>query len=282
MKLKALVAATAAMFVLAGCGGTAQPAKEAPKAEKVTVIASVAANLGPAIQEIAAKYNETHPNVEFKFNIDSSGTLYTQIKEGHEADIFFSAAQKQMNMLEADGLLVDGSRVDVVNNRLALIKPKGADTEVTTLAELAKAKSATIAGPSVPAGLYTRIALMKLGVLPEGDAAAVTTAQLSEVLGGVHINEAANVKKALMAVSEGSTEVGTSYYSDTYAYEDKVDIIEIVDPALTGAVTMPVGLVKNKNASEARRAAAKEFKDYLLSDAATEIFKKYRYEPVGK
>ena len=62
--------------------------------------------------ELAKEYNEDHPEVKITFNADSSGTLLTQIEEGYECDLFFSAAQKQMDQLEADGLVVDGTRAN--------------------------------------------------------------------------------------------------------------------------------------------------------------------------
>ena len=69
----------------------------------------IAASLNTVMQEIAAKYNEAHPNVSIVFNADSSGKLLTQIEEGYTCDVFFSAAQKQMNALEEDGLIVEGT-----------------------------------------------------------------------------------------------------------------------------------------------------------------------------
>ena len=71
--------------------------------------------------ELAKEYNEDHPEVKITFNADSSGTLLTQIEEGYECDLFFSAAQKQMDQLEADGLVVDGTRANVLNNQVVVI-----------------------------------------------------------------------------------------------------------------------------------------------------------------
>lgn len=71
-----------------------------------------------------SQYNEEHPNVKITYNADSSGTLLTQIEEGYECDIFFSAAQKQMDQLESDGLVVDGTRANVVNNQVVVVTRK--------------------------------------------------------------------------------------------------------------------------------------------------------------
>ena len=76
----------------------------AEEAEEVELQVFIAASLNTCMQEVAAKYNEEHPNVKIVYNADSSGKLLTQIEEGYTCDVFFSAAQKQMNTLEEDGL----------------------------------------------------------------------------------------------------------------------------------------------------------------------------------
>ena len=86
------------------------------KAEEETEIqVFIAASLNTVMTELAKEYQKDHPNVKIIYNADSSGTLLTQIEEGYECDLFFSAAQKQMDVLEADGFLVDGTRSDVVS-----------------------------------------------------------------------------------------------------------------------------------------------------------------------
>ena len=113
----------------------------------------------------------------------SSGTLLTQIREGYECDIFFSAAQKQMDDLEADGLMVEGTRADVVNNQVVVVTLKDSGTKVTGLEDLDKAESIALAGGSVPVGKYTRQALVNLGILPDtGEPDGITTEKVSEAL----------------------------------------------------------------------------------------------------
>ena len=55
----------------------------------------IAASLNKVMTELAKEYNEDHPEVKITFNADSSGTLLTQIEEGYECDLFFSAAQSR-------------------------------------------------------------------------------------------------------------------------------------------------------------------------------------------
>jgi molybdate transport system substrate-binding protein len=251
------------------------PAEE----EEVELQVFIAASLNNCMQEVAARYNEEHPNVKIVFNADSSGKLLTQIEEGYACDVFFSAAQKQMNALEEDGLIVEGTRANVLNNQVVVIKLKDTESEVTGLSDIGKASSLALADGSVPVGKYTRQALMNLGILPETDDPSVyTTQEVSEALGGVEISEQGNVSQVLTAVLEGSCEVGTTYLSDTYGHEDSLDIIETVSYDLTGNVIYPVCQVVNDEASEAEAAAAADFVTFITSDEAKAIFDAYLFD----
>ena len=239
----------------------------------------IAASLNTVMQEVAAKYNETHPDVSIVFNADSSGKLLTQIEEGYTCDVFFSAAQKQMNALEEDGLIVEGTRANVLNNQVVVIKRKDTESEVTGLADIGKASSLALADGSVPVGKYTRQALMNLGILAETeDPSVYTTQEVSDALGGVEISEQGNVSQVLTAVLEGSCEAGTTYLSDTYGHEDSLDIIETVSYDLTGNVIYPVCQVVNDEADEAETAAAADFVSFITSDEAKAIFDAYLFD----
>ena len=97
-------------------------------------------------------------------------------------------------------------------------------------------------------------------------------------LGGVEISEQDNVSKVLTAVAEGSCEVGTTYYSDTYGYEDDLDILQTVSYDLTGDVIYPVARVVNEEADEAQTAAAEDFLEFILSDEAKAVFESYYFD----
>ena len=265
--------AEAAQSDAAATETAAEETAPAAEAEEVELQVFIAASLNTCMQEVAAKYNEEHPNVKIVYNADSSGKLLTQIEEGYTCDVFFSAAQKQMNTLEEDGLIVEGTRADVVNNQVVVIKRKDTESAVTGLETLGKASSIAMADGSVPVGRYTRTALMNLGILPEAeDASVYTTAEVSEALGGVEISEQGNVSQVLTAVAEGSCEVGTTYYSDTYGYEDQIDVLETVSYDLTGNVIYPVCQVVNDEATDAQKAAAADFVSFITSDTAKAIF----------
>lgn len=239
----------------------------------------IAASLNKVMQEVATEYNKTQPNVKVVFNADSSGTLLTQIQEGYECDIFFSAAQKQMDQLESDGLVIEGTRKNVVNNQVVVISLKDSETQVKGLETLDKAKSIALAGGSVPVGKYTRQALVNLGLLEKvDDVSLITTKEVSDALGGAEISEQDNVSKVLIAVTEGSCEVGTTYYSDTYGYEDQLNILENVSYDQTGNVIYPVCQVTNQEADDTQKVAAEDFLSFILSDTAKTIFSSYYFD----
>ena len=284
-RVLAVMLAAAMVFSTAACGSSTEDSGEngnqgeSSGEEETEIQVFIAASLNTVMTELAEKYNEDHPNVKITFNADSSGTLLTQIQEGYECDIFSSAAQKQMDDLEADGLMVEGTRADVVNNQVVVVTLKESGTKVTGLENLGDAESIALAGGSVPVGRYTRQALINLGVLPgTDDPAAVTTEEVSEALGGVEISEQDNVSKVLTAVVEGSCEVGTTYYSDTYGYEDDLEILETVSYDLTGNVIYPIARVVNEEADDAQTAAAEDFLEYVLSDEAKEVFEAYYFD----
>lgn len=299
-KLLALLLALSMILALAACsgnGGTAsgqpsdavsetlaQEPSDAPSDEPAAALDAaeiqvfIAASLENAFKNLIALYNETQPNVTVTCNADSSGTLLTQIEEGYECDIFFSAATRQMKSLEEDGLVMDGTRVDLLRNEVVLITWKGSGTKVTGIENIADAASIALADGSVPVGKYTRVALQNLGVLDkDADPSGISTEDVSAALGGVEINECGNVSKVKEAVKEGSNEVGTVYYSDAYSVRDDVDIIQHLSTDLTGAIVYPMCRVTNAEADAAQTAAADDFFAFLQTPEAMAIFEEYMF-----
>lgn len=292
MKKRVLVTLLAMSMVLglAACGSKSDSKDDkkeetkteakADAAEDVELQVFIAASLSKVMDEVATEYQKDHPNVKITFNADSSGTLLTQIEEGYACDVFFSAAQKQMDQLEkTDRLVVDGTRKNVVNNQVVVVTRKDSGTKVTGLETLKEASSIALAGGSVPVGKYTRQALVNLGILDKvDDVSTIPTETVSEALGGVEISEQDNVSKVLMAVAEGSCEVGTTYYSDIYGYEDDIKILEKVSSDLTGDVIYPIAQIVNKEADKKQTEAAEDFMDFLLSDEAAKVFESYYFD----
>ena len=253
---------------------------ESEELESTQITVFAAASLENALNEVIKKYNETQPNVTIIPSYDSSGTLLAQIEEGAACDVFFSAAQKQMDTLQNDDqLVVDGTRHNVVNNQVVVITYKGSGTAVTGLENLKDAKSIAMADGSVPVGKYTRQAMVNAGMLDAvDDVSTIPTDVISQALDGVEINECGNVSAVKTQVAEGSNEVGTVYYSDTYGLEDKLDILQVISYDLTGNVIYPIALVKNEEADELEQKAALDFVNFVKSDAAKAIFDSYYFD----
>lgn len=273
------------LLSLTGCGGvrgseTTEEAETEATSEKVTVNVFAAASLTSVMEEFEKNYEAANENIDIVCNFDSSGALLTQIQEGAPCDIFFSAAQKQMDELESASMVVEGTRKNVVNNQLVLITQPDSETAVTDLTSIGKAKSIALADGSVPVGKYTRQALIKLGLLAEAeDPASITTQEVSEQLGGVEISEQGNVSKVLSAVEEGSCEVGTTYVSDTVGHEDKVKIIgEPVPYDVTGDIIYPVAQIANKDADELQSKAAVDFIAFITNDEAKALYQKFGFD----
>lgn len=294
MKKRILAALLAGVMVLgvAGCGSkTSEESTEAEATEEAaeeeandqfdetTVTIFAAKSLNGVVDELISMYNETQPNVEIITSYDSSGTLMEQIEEGAACDVFFSAAQKQMDQLEEEGLVEDGTRANVVNNQVCVVTYKDSGTSVTGLENIADAESFALADGSVPVGKYTREAMVNAGMLPEAeDVAAITTQEVSDALGGIEINECANVGAVTAAVAEGSNEVGTVYKSDTYGLEDQLEILEIVSYDLTGDVIYPIAQIINEEADDLQKEAALDFVKFLTSDTAKAVYEKYYFD----
>jgi len=222
------------------------------KAEKEDLYVFIAASLKNTMEKIKETYEKDHPNVNIIYNADSSGTLQTQIEEGAQCDVFFSAATKQMDALKEGGFVVEGSISNLLENKIVLIKPKDGKTEVTGFDNITKASSLALAGEDVPVGQYARKLFTNLGTLDQ--------------VMKMEINEGANVTAVLTAVAEGSNEVGVVYATDAASMADKVEIIAEADNSMIDPAVYPVGLIIDKEASEGQVKAAADFKEYLVND----------------
>ena len=224
----------------------------------------IAASLSNAMEEIQKDFNETYPDVEIFYNADSSGTLQTQIEEGSRCDIFFSAATKQMDALVDEELAKKDSVVDLLENKVVLIKPKDGETKVTGFENITDAKNIALAGEDVPVGQYSREIFKNLGI--EDD------------VNKMEINEGKNVTDVLASVSEGSNEIGIVYATDATSVADKVDVIaEAPEGSLETPVLYPVGLTVDAEASDEEAAAADAFLEYLQMDDAMKVFEEYGF-----
>ena len=259
---KKLIAAMMAGVLSAGMLSTGVFAADTDLKGEVNTF--IAASLSNAMEEIQKDFNETYPDVAILYNADSSGTLQTQIEEGARCDIFFSAADKQMNALVDEDLAKKDTVEDILENKVVLIKPKDGETKVTGFENITDAANIALAGDSVPVGQYAREIFDNLGITDE--------------VNKMEINEGKNVSEVLAAVSEGSNEIGIVYATDAASVADKVDVIaEATADALKTPVLYPVGLIEDKEASEDDTAAAEAFLEYIKSDDAMKVFEKYGF-----
>ena len=267
MKKKILAALTAGILTTGLMTGTVFAADTEVKGDenlKGEVYAFIAASLSNSMEEIQKDFNELYPNVTIYYSADSSGTLQTQIEEGARCDLFFSAADKQMDALTEEKLTKEDTVKDLLENKVVLIKPKDGETKVTGFENITDAANIALAGDSVPVGQYSREIFDNLGITDE--------------VNKMEINEGKNVSEVLAAVSEGSNEIGIVYATDAASVADKVDVIaEAPADALKTPVLYPVGLIEDKEASEDDTAAAEAFLEYIKSDDAMKVFEKYGF-----
>ncbi len=255
------------IVALTACGsGKAGEAEEAeePEAEPVTMMLAAAASLENCLEnDLIPAFEKANPGINVEGTYDSSGKLQTQIEEGLAADVFMSAATKQMDALVQEGLVDKDSAIGLLENKLVLIKGKDAETAVTGFEDVTNAEMIAIGDPeSVPAGQYAQEALTYLGIY-------------DEVAGKASFGT--NVTEVLAWVEQGSAEVGFVYATDA-ASSDKVEVItEAPEGSLEKAVVYPVGLVVKGEQPEAGKA----FLEFLQSAEAKAIFEKYGFAIYG-
>lgn len=273
-----LILCVSTAAILSSCGNDK---KDEPK-EEVEVNLFIAASLTDAIGDIVKDFEAENPKIKVKVNPDSSGKLKTQIQEGFDCDIFFSAATKEVDELKDAGLIEKDDSVNLLENQLAIVGVKDYKGKVKELEDIKNASSIALPYGSVPAGFYTRKALINDGML-SGDAEnkdavkAITGDEISRALGGVTISEKDNVSTALAAVAEESTEIGFAYTSDVKRNAN-TKIIKKIDKKLTGDIEYPIAKIKpSGKISEDKKKSVEKLYKYLQSDKAKKIYEKYGF-----
>ncbi|MDO4788340.1 MAG: molybdate ABC transporter substrate-binding protein [Johnsonella sp.] len=221
-----------------------------------TVNLAAAASLEKSFTDrLIPMFNEKYPDIQIVGSYDSSGKLQTQIEEGAEIDLFFSAAMKQMDALKEAGMMDEQSITQLLENKIVMIVPKGEESAYAKFEDLSSAQTIAIGDPeSVPAGQYAKEALENLGIWE----AVLAKASLGT-----------NVTEVLNWVAEGSANAGIVYATDAAKMADKVSVIASAPEGSVKAVIYPVGILKaSKNAE-----AAKLFLEFLKSEEALQVFK---------
>ena len=244
--------------VLCGCHTLSLLASVAQlQAEEVDVFA--AASLTDALKEIAASYEKTSGD-KIVFNFAASSTLNVQIKAGAPCDLFFSADEAKMNDLEKENLIAKTTRKDLLSNSLVIVVPADSTTTLTSAAQLADAKFKKIAlgeTRTVPAGIYAKEYLQKIGIWPQIEPRVIPSE---------------SVRAALAAVETGNVEAGIVYKTDALISK-KVKIAFEVPVAEGPAITYPAALIQGSK----HAAAAQKFLDCLENADSMKTFAKYGF-----
>ena len=238
--LLALVALAALVYPVCGSAQT-------------TLSISAAASVKDALADVETAYAKSQTHLEFRNNFGSSGTLAMQIDQGAPADVFLSAAAKPMDDLEAKGLIVAGTRGNLLRNSLVLIAPL--DSQLHGFQGLTGSAVRTIAlgdPASVPAGQYGRQTLASLHLLDKVGAKLV--------LGK-------DVRQVLTYVETGNADAGLVYATDAQI-SSKVRVVATAPDSAHDPIVYPVAVVKGSRNEQAARG----FVVYLSSPAAKAIF----------
>jgi molybdate transport system substrate-binding protein len=228
-------------------------------APKVELTVAAAASLKDALTVIGKNYRKLRPNVKLNFNFGSSGTLQHQIEQGAPVDLFISAADKNLNELAQQKLIVASSRRVLAGNRLVLIVPKNSRVPIRGFRDVAASRVSHVAigGPTVPAGMRAEEVFTRLGIWPQVRAKAVRGKDVREVLTQVEL---------------GNVEAGVVYRTDA-AVSKRVRVVVTAPTSLHKYIRYPFALV----ADSRNPASAREFSTYLTSRAAKDVLKRYQF-----
>jgi molybdate transport system substrate-binding protein len=253
--LKSALGLSLAVVWLFGIGFAA-PAPQ----NKTEIIVSAAISLKDALDEVTHLYVAANPNVSIKTNYGASGTLEIQIEQGAPVDVFLSAAPKQMDALEAKGLVLEGTRKDLLRNEIVLIVPTDSSLQIASFQDLTHAdvKHVALGEPTaVPAGQYAKEVLTNLGIYDAVNSKAVL---------------AKDVREVLTYVETGNADAGIVYATDAMS-SSKVKVVARAPENSHSPVIYPVAAIK----SSKNPAAAREFANFLSGPQARAVFQKYGF-----
>lgn len=223
------------------------------------ILVSAAASLTDALKEISGGY-QAKAKHRVKFNFGPSSGLARQIDQGAPVDLFFSADVPQMENLDKKGRLEPGTRKNLLSNRLVIIVPADSKVAVSTPVDLLKSdiKRIALAEPTtVPAGVYSSEYLAARGLWNK----------LQTKLLPVQ-----DVRATLAAVESGNVDAGFVYKTDAIISE-QVKIAYEVPTGQGPDITYVAAIVRESK----RKAAARDFLNYLSSPAGRAVFEKFGF-----
>nr|WP_318502439.1 molybdate ABC transporter substrate-binding protein [Bacillus sp. T3] len=241
-----------------GCSNDESNKQEAT-IKQVDLTISAAASLQDALNEIKAKYEKEHSNVNITYNFGGSGALYQQIIQGAPVDLFFSAAKDQFDLLVNDGFIEKNQSKDLIGNELVLIIPKGAQTGIQSFQDIEKAEKISIGIPeTVPAGKYAKETLVNLDIWKRVESKLVF---------------AKDVRQVLTYVETGNVDAGMVYKTDALT-SNKVKVMTTAQNNLHSPIVYPVGILKKT----ANPEEALNFFEYLQTQESMKILYKYGFK----
>ena len=276
--IAALLALAVSMTACLTGSGRTNTDTNADASEKTELVVFAAASMTETLNQIKTDYEAQHKDITLTYNFDSSGTLKTQIQEGAICDVFISAAQKQMDQLDASkdntanpeqlDFINSDSRMDLLENKVVLVVPENNPENINSFDDLkSKLESGDVllamGNSDVPVGQYTQKILQYWGL----DEKALADAG--------EITYGSNVKEVTTQVSEGSADCGVVYYTD--AYSAGLKIVGEATEEMCGKTIYPAAVMKNSEHPE----QAQEFLAYLSSDAAAKVFEKVGFAAVA-
>ncbi|MGH7264318.1 MAG: molybdate ABC transporter substrate-binding protein [Candidatus Rokuibacteriota bacterium] len=271
--LAVLAAAGAAGRALARAQGMGRPGAllaglllalgvPAPAAAQELVL-SVAVSMKDAVTELGAVFTAARPGVTLRYNFGASGELQKQIEAGAPVDLFISAAQRQMDELDAKGLVVKASRRAFARNLLTVVKPADSRVELTKPADLLARRVGriVIGNPkTVPVGQYAEECLRGLGLWER--------LQPKLVL-------AENVRQALDYVARGEVDAGFVYTTDAAARAGRVTEAFRPGEESYRPIVYPAAVV----AASTHQGLARAFIDLLVSPDGQATLARLGFQP---
>ncbi|MEM9447182.1 MAG: molybdate ABC transporter substrate-binding protein [Cyanobacteria bacterium P01_E01_bin.6] len=236
----------------------------ADEGEAIALTVSAAASMQDTLNAIQPVYQTVYPDNTLVYNFASSGSLQQQIEQGAPVDVFLSASPKQVNALEEKGLLLQGTRRDLVKNTIVLITLLDT-SNVMTFDDLSKdaVTKLSIGEPeSVPAGQYSKEVLESLELYDAIQSKTVF---------------AKDVRQVLSYVETGNVDAGLVYSTDANS-SDQVQIVATAPEDTHSPIVYPGAVIIDSQHPD----AATEFVKFLETDEAIAIFTDYGFLPASE